>query len=215
MFARSAPVEPARLLRDQSQVDVRERLVARVHLEHADAALHVGRHDEHLTVEASRAQQRRVELLEQVRRGDHDHAPARGEAVHLDEQLVERLILLAGDVHAAAPAHRVELVDEDDRRLVLARDREQAADARRAQAREHLDEGCRRLREELRARLVRDGLRQQRLAGARRPVQQDPLRDLRPERVEGLRFAQELDDLRQLRLRLVDAGDVGERHRLI
>ncbi len=74
--------------------------------------------------------------------------PLRGEAVHLDEQLVERLVLLAGDVHAAAPADGVELVDEDDRRLVLARDREQAADPRGAEAGEHLDERRRRLREE-------------------------------------------------------------------
>ena len=57
---------------------------------------------------------------------------------------------------------------------------------------------------------LRHRLRQQRLAGARRPVQEDPLRHLGAERVEGLRFAQELDDLLQLRAGVVDAGDVGE-----
>ena len=79
-------------------------------------------------------------------------------------------------------ADGVELVDEDDRRRVLARLVEQAPDARGAEAGEHLDERRRRLREELGARLVRDGLRQQRLAGAGRAVQQDALRDLRAER---------------------------------
>ena len=165
--------QPAGLLGDEVEVDVLQRLVARVHREHALTALDVGRHDEHLAVEAAGAQQRRVELLEQVRGRDHDDAPAGGEAVHLDEQLVERLVLLAGDVRAAAPADGVELVDEDDRRLVLARDREQAPDARGAEAGEHLDERGGRLGEELRAGLVRDRLGQQRLAGARRPVQED------------------------------------------
>ena len=179
-------------------------------LQHPEAPPDVGRGDEHLAVEAAGAQQRRVELVEQVRGGDHDHAPVGGEAVHLHQQLVEGLVLLAGDVRAAAAADGVELVDEDDRRFVLAGLREQAPDAGRAEAGEHLHEGGRRLGEELRLGLVGHGLRQQRLARARRAVQQDPLRHRRPERVEGLRFAQELDDLLQLRAGIVHARDVVE-----
>ena len=98
MLARSAPVRPARLRGDEVEVDVAERLVIGVHLEHADATVDSGRGDEHLAVEAARSQQRGVELLEQVR-GRDQTTSARGEAVHLDEQLVERLVLLAGDVH--------------------------------------------------------------------------------------------------------------------
>ena len=179
------------------------------------AALDVGRRDEHLAVEAPGAQQRGVELLQQVGGGDHHQPAAGGEAVHLDQQLVERLVLLAGDVHAAPPADGVELVDEDDRRLVLARDREQPADARRAEAGEHLHEGGRRLREELRARLVRDGLGEQRLAGTGGAVQQDPLGDGGAQLAELLGVAQELDDLLQLGLGLGDAGDVVPPHRLV
>ena len=112
-------------------------------------------------------------------------------------------------------ADGVELVDEDDRRAVLARLGEQAPDARGAEAGEHLDERGGRLGEELRAGLVRDRLGQQRLAGAGRAVEQDPLRHLRAERGEPLGVAQELDHLAQLRLRLVAAGDVvpGDRGR--
>ena len=62
---------------------------------------------------------------------------------------------------------------------------------------------------------VRDGLRQQRLAGSRRTVQQDALGHLRAQLLEGLRVAQELDDLLQLRLGLVDARDVLEGDRLL
>ena len=61
------------LASQQPQVDVvGERLVARVDAEDPLAARDVGRRDEDLAVEAARAQERRVELVEQVRGGDHD-----------------------------------------------------------------------------------------------------------------------------------------------
>src|SRR5205085_12371593 len=130
------------------------------------------------------------------------------EPVHLDEQLVERLVLLAGDVRATMAADGIELVDEDDRRSLLARLREQTADARRAQPGEHLDEGRSGLREEVGAGLLCNRLGQQRLAGAGRAVEQDALRDLGPELLEPLGIAQELDDLLELVLGLLDARDV-------
>jgi hypothetical protein len=49
------------------------------------------------------------------------------------------------------PADGVDLVDEDDRRSVLASRLEQAADSRRADPDEHLDERCRGLGVEDRA----------------------------------------------------------------
>src|SRR4051794_18548049 len=201
--------QAARLLGDEAEVDVlAQRLVAGVDLEDPLAPPHVGRRDEHLAVEAAGTQERRVELLDQVRRRHDDEPAARREAVHLDEELVERLLALGVVVGAALRADRVELVDEEDRRLVLAGLVEQAADSGGAEAGEHLDERRRRLREELRVGLVGDGLGQQRLAGAGRPVQQDALRDGRAEALELLRVAQELDDLAQLVLGLVDAGDL-------
>jgi hypothetical protein len=35
-----------------------------------------------------------VELVEQIGGGDHDNVAAGGESVHLDQQLVERLVVL-------------------------------------------------------------------------------------------------------------------------
>jgi hypothetical protein len=193
---------------DQAEVDVADRLAPRVHAHDLLAAGDVGRGDEDLAVEAARAQQRRVELLEQVGRGDDHEVVGRLEAVHLDQQLVERLLALGVVVRAALTADRVDLVDEDDRRALLARHREQPADARGPEAGEHLDEGGGRLREEVRARLVRHGLGQQRLARPGRAVEQDAARDLRPELPEALGVAHELDDLLQLGLGLVAAGDL-------
>src|SRR5690606_41398243 len=54
-----------------------------------------------LSRSAAGAQQRRVEHLGHVGRGQHDHARASTEAVHLGEYLVEGLLLLA----AAAAEH--------------------------------------------------------------------------------------------------------------
>ena len=84
------------LASDRLEVDVGpERLAARVHGENLAPALEIGRLDQDLAVEAARAQQGRIEVLQPVRGGHHDHLVARPEAVQLDEQLVQRLILLA------------------------------------------------------------------------------------------------------------------------
>ena len=179
------------------------------------APRHVGRWDEDLAVEAAGAKQRRVELLQQVRRRHHDDVLVAVEAVHLDEQLVQGLVALAGYVRAALGPDGVKLVDEDDRRGILACLLEQATDPRRAEPGEHLDKSRRRLAEELRTGLVRDRLGEQRLAGAGRAVEQDALRDLRAEPLEVLRLGEKLDDLPQLLLRLLDPGDVVPRDRAL
>ena len=48
-------------------------------------AADVGRGDEDLAVETARPQQGGIELLDEVRGRDHDHAVGRAEAVHLDQ----------------------------------------------------------------------------------------------------------------------------------
>ncbi len=80
-----------------------ERHAAGVHAEDALAALHVGTRHDHAAVEAAGAQQRRIEHVGPVGGGDQDDAFVGLEAVHLDEQLVERLLAL---VVAAAEARR-------------------------------------------------------------------------------------------------------------
>ena len=180
-LARSAPLMPGRAARHHGEVDRGvEGLVLGVDLEDGQALVEVGQGHHDLAVEAARAQQRRVEHVGPVGRG-HDHDALGGlEAVHLVEHLVEGLLALvvaAAEPGAALAADRVDLVDEDDRRGLLARGGEEVAHAARAHADEHLHEVRARHREEGHAGLAGDGARQHRLAGARRADEEDPLGD--------------------------------------
>ena len=107
-------------------------------------------------------------------------------------------------------AERVELVDEDDAGRLGFGLGEQIADARGADADEHLDELGSAQAEEGHLGFAGHGARQQRLAGARRPDQQHALRDPAADARVLLRGLQELDDLLQLLFGFVHAGDVAE-----
>ena len=159
-------------------------------------------------------QQRRVEHVGPVGGGEHDDAFARVEAVHLGQDLVQRLLALvvAAERRAAATsaADGVQLVDEDDRGRGLPGLLEQVAHARRADADDHLDELGGAQAEEGDARLSGDRPRQQRLAGSGRTDQQHALRHRAAEPLVLGGVLQEVDDLDQLVLGLVDAGDVVE-----
>jgi hypothetical protein len=184
----------------------------------AFAALDVGTVDDDAAVEAAGPQQRRIEHVGPVGGRDEDDALVRLEAVHLDEQLVERLLALvvpAAEPGAAMAADGVDLVDEDDAGRVLLALLEQVAHARGADADEHLDEVGAADREERHVGLAGHGAGQQGLAGARRAHQQHALRDAAAQLLELLRLLQELDDLLELVLRLVHAGDVLERDLLL
>ena len=206
--------EARRAARDGLQVDVgRERHLADVDLEDLLAADDVRIRHHHLAVEAAGAQQRRIEHVRTVGRGDQDDALVGLEAVHLDQQLVERLLALvvaAAEAGAAMAADRVDFVDEDDAGRVLLGLLEHVADARGADADEHLDEVGAGNGEERHVGFARDRARDQRLAGAGRADQQHAARNLAAEPLELAGVAQELDDLLQILLGLVDAGDVLE-----
>jgi hypothetical protein len=116
----------------------------------------------------------------------------------------------AAEAGAAMAADGVDLVHEHDAGRRLLRLLEQVAHARRADTDEHLDEVGAGDGEERDARLARDRTCEQRLAGARRPVQQHTLRDARAERLELLRVLEEFLDLLELLDGLLDAGNVLE-----
>ncbi len=173
----------------------------------------VGLVDHDLAVEAAGAQQRRVEDVGPVRRGDQDDARPHIETVHLDQQLVQRLLaLVVTTAHAGAPvpSDGVDLVHEDDRGGVGLGLLEQVTDARGTDTDEHLDEVGAGDREERHAGLAGDGAGEQGLAGPGRAEQQRALGDLGAHGLELLGALEEVLDLAQLLDGLVGAGDVGE-----
>src|SRR6478735_9206075 len=152
--------EAGRTTGDRVEVDVlRDRLALLVHLEDLEAALHVRTVDGDLPVETPRTQQRRVQDVRPVRGGDQDDAALHVEAVHLDEQLIERLLALvvtAAHAGTAVPSDGVDLVDEDDRRSVRLGLLEEVTDTGGTDTDEHLDEVGTGDRVERDARLARD-----------------------------------------------------------
>jgi hypothetical protein len=123
------------------------------------------------------------------------------EAVHLDQQLVERLLALvvaAAHAGAAVAADGVDLVDEDDAGAFSlacsnrSRTRLAPTPTNISTKSEPGD------REERDARLAGDRARQQRLAGAGRAVQQHALGDLGADGLELAGLGEELADLLEL-----------------
>ena len=97
---------------DLLDVDVQDLLAA--------DDVRVRHHD--LAVEAPGAQERRVEHVGAVGRGDQDDTLVGLEAVHLDQELVQGLLALvvaAAQTGTAMPADGVDLVDEHDAGGVL------------------------------------------------------------------------------------------------
>ena len=116
------------------------------------------------------------ETIQPIRRADAHEPLLAGQALHLDEELVERVLVLVvpalASAFAALPAERVELVDEDDSpALGVATAGEELTHTRGAHAHVALDELGTRRGEEVDPGLGGERLGEQRLAGAGRAVQ--------------------------------------------
>ena len=119
-----------------------QRLAACVDGENLGAALAVRAINHDLAVKAAWAKQRRVKNVGPVGGRDQDDVVLHFEAVHLDQQLVERLLALvvtAAHAGTTVTADRVDFVHEDDARAVLLGLFEQVTDPACADADEHLD----------------------------------------------------------------------------
>src|SRR2546422_1345021 len=167
-----------------------------------------------LAVEPSGPPECGIDRLVPVRRADHDDLPATAEAVHEGEELRDDPPLhFARDLFSPR-RDGVELVDEQDRGRVLLGLLEFLPETFLGLA-VVLRHDLRALdRIEVRARLVRDGFRDQRLPRARRAEQKDALRRVDSEPLEQLRVLQrELDHLADLAELLLEPADVLVRDR--
>ena len=183
-----------------------------MHLEDLLTALEIGQLHGHAPVKAAGARERRVERLGPVRGGEDDDAVVALEAVHLGQQLIERLLALvvAADLPVALFADGVDLVDEHDAGGFLLGLPEQVAHLACAHADEHLHELRTGHGEKRHVRLTGDGLGQHRLAGSRRADEQDALGHGCADVLIFRRVVQVVDDLGQVFLGLVLTGDIGE-----
>jgi hypothetical protein len=131
-----------------------------VHAKDLFAPSHVGAGNRDPPVEPTRAQNRGVENVGRFVAAMDDDAIVRLEAVHLDEELIQRLLSLvmaAAETGAAMPADGIDFVDEDDARGMFLPLLEEVAHPARTDADEHLDEVGTRDAEERNASLSGNG----------------------------------------------------------
>ncbi len=120
-----------------------DRLALGVDFQDGSAPFDVRTVEYHLPVETAGSQQGRVENVRAVRGRDDDDVGVGVEAVHLDQDLVERLLALvvaATETGAALASNGIDFVDEDDARGISLRLVEQVAHTGGADTHEHLDE---------------------------------------------------------------------------
>ena len=175
---------PRCLLRDSLKVNpINQRLIARMHLKDLLTSRKIRRLNRHLTVKTARTQQGRIQNIRTVRRRNQDDVGVRIETIHLNQQLVQRLftlIVTATDAGATLAAHRIDLINKNDRRRRTLSLLEQVTHAGGTHTNEHLNEIGTRNREERNPSLTGNSLSKQRLTGTRRAIQQNTARDLRP-----------------------------------
>ena len=190
---------------------VGERHLPGVNLQDFAAAGDVGRPDEDLAVEPAGPAERRIDGVDAVGGADDDHGVDALQPVHEREQLRHRAGVGMGAGLAALGRHGVELVDEDDRRRVMAGLVEHAAQVGFGLAGIGADHVGAVDVVEARVDLVGDRARQMRFAGAGRAIEDEPARRIDAEMAVDLRvrerklhqFADQLD-------LLVQAADVLE-----
>ena len=135
--------------------------------------------------------------------------------VHLDQQLVERLLALvvtAAKTSATMAADGVDFVDEDDAGGILLGLLEHVADTACADADEHFNEVRTGNREERHIGFAGNRAGKQGLTGAGRADEQHAARDTAAKALELLRVAQEFNDFFQILLGFIDARNVVKRH---
>ena len=168
-------------------------------------------------VEPPGSEQRGVQHVSAVRGREHDHTLTRVEAIHLGEDLIQRLFLLViatePDDCGSAASNRVQLIDEDDRWRGSFRFGEEVAHPGGPNTDDRLDElGCGDA-EERHFGFARHRSGQQGFAGPRRTDQQHTFGHRSTEALVLLRLAKEIDNLLEVGFHLVYSGHIVERDR--
>ncbi len=122
-----------------------------MHAQDFFASAHIRTAHYHSTIEAPRPQQSGIEHIGTVGGGHQDHAFVRLEAVHFNEQLIQRLLALVvptAEACATMASDGIDFIDEDDAGSILLALLEQIAYATGPDADKHFHEVRTRDREE-------------------------------------------------------------------
>ena len=193
-------------------------LVPRMDLQDGFPSPDIREGDRNLAVKAAGAQDGRIEDVGAVCRRHHDNALVDAEAVHLDKELVQRLLSLvvaAAKAGSSSSRHRIDLIDEDDAGGVLLRLVKHVADTGGADTDEHLHEVRAGDRVERHAGFAGHRLGKQGLAGAGASLEQHALGDSCANARIPRGILQEVDDLLQVLLLLVEARDIRKGDRIL
>ena len=201
---------------DDLRINIRcGRHLAQMHLQDEFAPPNIGvRHDD-LAVEPAGTQERRIEDVRTIRRGDEDHALVRLKTIHLDQQLIQcllALIIAATKSGAAVPPNCIHFIDKQQTRRILLSLLEHIAHTASADTDKHLDKLGAGDREEWHICFARNGARQERFTRPWRTDEEHSLRNAATQALELLRIAQELDDFLELLFRFVNTGDIFKCH---
>ena len=211
--------EARSLARQERAVELRVKLErTQVDVENLLALVDVGQPHLNLAVEPSGTRQRLVQNVDPVGGSQHDDARVGLEAVHLGQQLVERILALVvareAGILAARPADGVDFVDEDDAGGLLLGLLEEVTHARSTHAHEHLHEVGAGDGEKRDVGFAGHSLGQQRLARSRRAYQKGSLRNLGAQLAVLVGLLEEVDDFHDFDLRLGQTGHILEGHAL-
>ena len=206
--------ESGRTLGNGLQIGVPgQRLAFAVHLQNRLAALYVGQVDYYVAVEAAGTEQGRIEDVGAVGGSHDDDVDAGIEAIHLGQNLVERLfpfVVSSAETCSTVSAYRVYLVNEHQARRVTLGLLKQVSDPGRPHTDEHLDELTSTDREERHPGLSRYGLGQQSLARSRRAYEEHTPWNTSTKGLEFLGSPKELHYFLNLLFGLLCPGDIGE-----
>lgn len=204
-----------RLLGDFPEVDSFGHLLPlRVDLEDFDACLEIGPVEEDMPVESSRSQKRRIENIGAIGCGHDNDMGALLEAIHLREDLIERLLALvmtsAKACSSTLSPDRINLIDEDDAGGIALGACEEVTHAACANSDKHLDEFRARDGEEGHARFPRDCAGKEGFARARGSDEEDALGDLCADIEILLGTLEEVHDFHEVFLRFVASCHIFE-----
>ena len=93
-----------------------------MHLQDSFATLDIGSWHDNAPIKPTRAEQGRIQHIGPIGRGDENDSFVRFEAVHLDQQLVQRLlafVMAAAETGAAMAPNGVDFINEDNAGRIL------------------------------------------------------------------------------------------------